>query len=78
MKSFLKMLDEGRIEEKLFHQLLRAHLKEKLSKSKKVLFFYDSSLAFDQDALTVDIMNTIRVMYKINSKGDIAYDYEGI
>jgi hypothetical protein len=81
MKSFKTILNEGRLEERLFHALIKAHLKQVVYKNKlkKSICYYDPDVTnSDQVHFSVDILKTIRVNYLTNAKGDIAYDYEAI
>ncbi len=79
MKSFKTVLNEGRLEERLFHALIKAHLKQVVYKNKlkNKICYYDPDVTNSSHS-SVDILKTIRVNYLTNSKGDIAYDYEAI
>jgi len=81
MKQFTTYLKEGRLEEGLFHSLVKAHLKTVVYKNKLrgKIFYYDADVT-SGDAIHFDteILGVVKVFYTANSKGDIAYDYEAI
>jgi len=81
MKSFKTVLNEGRLEEGLFHSLVKAHLKTVVYKNKLrgKIFYYDKDVTSGDDIhFDTEILGVVKVFYTTNSKGDIAYDYEAL
>jgi hypothetical protein len=74
------VLNDGGLEKRLFHALIKAHLKQVVYKNElnDKICYYDPSLLSNQIHFSEDILKTIRVNYVTNSNDDIAYDYEAI
>jgi len=72
MKSFKTVLSEGRLEENLFHLIIKAHLK-KFYKNKKMIYYYDDSIP---DVGKTDILGVVTIYTELNKSGDCAYNYE--
>jgi hypothetical protein len=77
MKSFKTILNEGRLEEGLFHSLVKAHLKTQY-KNKRMVCYYDESVSSNNMRNMYELLGVVRIHSVLNSKGDCAYDYEAI
>jgi hypothetical protein len=78
MKSFKTVLNEGRLEERLFHTIIKGCIKKEWGLTKKSVCYYDADTSNNKDAGKFDLYGAVRIYVVENDQGDYAYDYEAI
>ena len=81
MKSFKTVLNEGRLEERLFHAIIKGCIKEEWMLSKKSVCYYDDTASQTKNGIKpgkFDLYGAVRIYVAENDQGDYAYDYEAI